>query len=178
MKKLLLTGFIAGLCPPAFSALPPLSPGELENAAEVTITGEVLASRVLVHRKPSASIYLVRLSVLVKSVEKGEAILKGERTLDVRCWKMRKSNLVGPGGHSDIPADGSSFRMWLRKNSDKQWEPLEPNGIELLNDSPPITFAAVENRESGRGFLIGGIAGLLGLAVFFWFQTARKARST
>ncbi len=162
-----------GFLSPAFAALPPLSPEELEDRAVLVITGEVLASRVLVHRKPSSSIYLVRLSVLVGSVEKGDDIIGGITTLDVRCWRMRKTKLVGPWGHSDIPADGSRFRMWLRQNEDGQWEPLEPNGIELLDSSPPITFAAVEDLELGKGFLFGGIAGILALVGLFWFRVLR-----
>ena len=173
MRFALLLAGIAGLWTSAFAELPPLSPDELKNRAELVITGEVLASRVLVHRKPSSSVYLVRLSVRVGSVEKGKELIDGITTLDIRCWRMRKSHLVGPSGHEDIPADGSRFRMWLSKNADGQWEPLQPNGIELLEGSAPITFAAVEERELGKGFLIGGIAGLLGLVALFWFRVVR-----
>lgn len=173
LKGSILTIIFAGLSTASFAALPPLSPEELENNAEIIVTGEVLASRVLVHRKPSSSIYLVRLSILVGSVEKGKDLIGGITTLDVRCWRMRKSDLVGPSGHYDIPADGSRFRMWLRENEDGQWEPLQPNGIELLDGSPPITFAAVEDRELGKGFLIGAIAGLLTLSALFWFRIVK-----
>jgi len=164
---------LLGLWLPATAALPPLSPEELAERADLVITGEVLASRVLVHRKPSSSMYLIRLGVLVESVEKGDDLIGEAKSLDIRCWKMRKTSLAGPSGHEEIPADASRFRMWLRQNDDGQWEPLEPNGIELLDGSPAITFAEVENRELGKGYLVGGIIGLLLLGVIVWFRLAK-----
>lgn len=164
---------LLGITSSVEAALPPLSDQELSDTAELIITGEVIASRVLVHRKPGSSIYMVRLAASVNEIEKGQELLESSRSIDIRCWRMRKTNLVGPSGHSNIPADGSSFRMWLKKNDEGQWTPLEPNGIELLEGSTPITFATADKREMEKGFLWGGIAGLLALGGLIWFRMAR-----
>ncbi|MEM1443467.1 MAG: hypothetical protein AAGF67_14060, partial [Verrucomicrobiota bacterium] len=154
MKHVFLAVVFLGVVSSGSAALPPLSPEELDEYAELVLTGEVLVSRVMIHRKPSASIYLVRLGVQIDSVEKGEDLLENPNTLEIRCWAMRKTKMVGPSGHLSIPAEGSKFRTWLRKNTEGQWEPLEPNGFELLEGSAPLTFAAAERRERGKGLLI------------------------
>ncbi|MEM6917079.1 MAG: hypothetical protein AAF491_10990, partial [Verrucomicrobiota bacterium] len=130
-------------------------------------------SRIMIHRKPSSSVYVVRLGVQIDSIEKGKDLLPDTKTIEIRCWAMRKTNMPGPGGHYSIPADGSLFRTWLRQNEEGQWEPLEPNGFELLDGSPSLTFAATEKRERGKGILLGGIAGLLALGLLVWFRLGK-----
>lgn len=160
---------IPAAVPGAFAALAPLSPDELEQRAELVITGEVLASRVLVHRRPGVSTYLVRLGARIDSVEKGET---GEsaKTIEIRCRALRSTRLAGRTGHDDIPADGARFRMWLRKNGDGHWEPLEPNGIEPLEGAGAMSFAEVERSNTLRHYLIAGGIGLLALASFGAFR--------
>ena len=175
MRRLLAAAFFLSFCAPAFAALPPRSPEDLARAAECIITGEVLASRVLIHRKPSSSLYLVRLSAAIQSVEKGADLLDDPKIIEIRCWRMRRSNLVGPSGHLSIPADGAGFKMWLRKNKDGQWEPLEPNGIELQEGALEMTFAETEKSHAIKQFFIGGGLGLLALIAFVIYRV-RKLR--
>ncbi|MDF2378102.1 MAG: hypothetical protein P1U81_17825 [Verrucomicrobiales bacterium] len=170
MRRFLAAVLALAVSPSAFAALPPRSADQLQESAELIITGEVLASRVLVHRRPSASTYLVRLGVKIDSVEKGQELIGRKTSLDIRCWSIRKTRLAGPSGHSDIPADGSRFRMWLRQNGEGFWEPLEPNGIELLEGAAAMTFAEVEKQYSLRQYGIAGALGLLTLAIFGAFR--------
>ena len=69
--------------------------------------------------------------------------------------------------------------MWLRQNPEltdpPHWEPLEPNGIELLDHSPAMTFPATSSPPSSRDALVGGLVGLaafLTLVVFLWRRRA------
>ena len=173
MRDACLVILLSGAFASTRAALPPLSPEERDEFAEVILTGEVLVSRTLIHRKPSSSIYSIRLGVQIGSIEKGEDLLGEAKSIEIRCWRIRKTKLVGPGGHLNIPAEGSRFRTWLRKNRDGQWEPLEPNGIELLDGSPAMTITEVERRSLGKGILFWGIAGLLGLGFIIWMRVSK-----
>ncbi|MBP9226348.1 MAG: hypothetical protein KBF76_20950 [Verrucomicrobiales bacterium] len=175
--KQVFWGFLL-LLAPAFTAaaLPPLSPETLEATAEVIVTARVVGSRVMIHRKPSASVYFVRLMAEVDTVEKGSEWLGDSRFLDIRCWRIRQSDLVGPIGHDSIPGDGSSFRAWLRRNADGKWEPLEPNGIVLLAGGTEREFSDAERRQSALTFLIAGLVGITGLAMFGVFQWNRRRK--
>lgn len=165
------------------AALPPLSGEALQSQAEAIITGTVAASRVLIVRKPGASTYLIRLQTSVEKVEKGGEFFGTPGAgvpsmVEVRCWRIRMSDRVGPAGHGDIPADGSRFRMWLKKSQEGFWEPLQPNGIELLDNSPPMEFTETERRETTRSFLIGigGSLLLIGLIAVYMFRRSRVPR--
>ncbi len=166
----------------AGAALPPLSVEARQSQAEVIITGTVLASRVLIVRKPGSLMYLVRLQTALEKVERGGDIIgqvptEGSPTvIEVRCWRTRKSGSADPEGLSNIPADGSRFRMWLKKGNEGFWEPLEPNGIELLDNSPAMEFTETERRETIRSFLIGIIGTLLimGSVAVYLFRRSRR----
>ncbi len=160
------------------SALPPLSGEALESEAEVVITGTVVASRVLIVRKPGSQMYLVRLQTELEKIEKGNELIRTPPVIEVRCWRIRKSNGDGPTGHGNIPADGSRFRMWLKKSSEGFWEPLQPNGIELLDHSPAMEFAATERRATTRSFLIGIVGSVLLIAAIavYMFRRSRLPR--
>jgi len=166
------------------AALLPLSGEARQSQAEVVITGTVAASRVLIVRKPGASTYLVRLQTKVEEVEKGGEVLDKPGTegtpamSEVRCWRIRKSDTDVPGGHGDIPADGSRFRMWLKKSPEGFWEPLQPNGIELLDNSPAMEFAEAERRATTRSFLFGIVGSVLMVAAIavYMFRHSRLPR--
>lgn len=176
MKRLFWSFLV--LLAPGFTAaaLPPLSPEALESTAEVIVTARVVGSRVMIHRKPSASVYFVRFMAQVETVEKGTDLIADSRFLDIRCWRIRKSNLTGPIGHDSIPADGSNFRAWLRRNADGNWEPLEPNGIVLLEGGKERGFVEAERRQFLVTFLITGIVGIAGIAIFAAFQWNRRRK--
>lgn len=177
--------FLALFSPlPAEAALPPLSGEALQSQAEVILTGTSTASRVLMVRKPGAPLYLVRLQVAVEKVEKGHELLAAPDSkttpavIEIRCWRIRKPDKVEPLGHGNIPADGSRFRMWLKKSQEGFWEPLEPNGIELLDQSPEMIFTQTKSQGGTRSFLIG-IAGsllLIGAIAVYMLRRSRLPR--
>lgn len=164
---------------PAGAALPPLSPEQREAQATLIVTGEVVASRLMTLRKPASTVTFVRLAAKVESVEKGAERVPANQILDIRCRRIGLHEADGPQGHLDIPAEGSRFKMWLRKNPESpeqsQWEPLEPNGIELLDGSPAMTFGEVTPPRTMRDYTIGGLVGiatLVTLAIFLWRRRA------
>ncbi len=160
----------------AAAALPPLSPEELYEKAAVVMTGRVVGSRILTVRKPGSAVLLVRLLTEVESTEKGDSLMTGSRHLEIRCRKIVESEMTGPVGHQSIPAEGARFRMWLVQNAESQWEPLEPNGIELLDGSAEMDFTGMTRARSMRDFTIAGVVGiatLIALGVFFF----RRRRS-
>ncbi|MEM9015735.1 MAG: hypothetical protein AAGC68_01890 [Verrucomicrobiota bacterium] len=181
--RFLVFFFAAASLSPAEAALPPLGSEELGEFAEVILTGKVVDSRVLLHRKPGASIYLVRLGCRIDAVEKGGELLTSPKSIEIRCWRMRRTKMVGPSGHLEIPAENSNFRMWLRKREEGFWEPLEPNGIELLDGSTPMVFAEFERSYSLKQYLVWGgigLALLLATAVLrfggFWSRSRAEER--
>lgn len=175
MTRLIVSAaIILGVLPAtARAALPPLSPDELKDRAEVVVTGKVDEALTTIERKKSSSIYVVNLTVTIETVEKGERTVSPGKTMEIRCWRIRKSRMVGPAGHGPIPAKGSRFRMWLRKDSKGYWEPLEPNGIELLEPAKEISFGNVEKRRV-RNALIVSVPVALGIAGVLVAQYGRK----
>ena len=81
--------------------------------------------------------------------------------------------MAGPAGHDPIPAKGSRFRMWLCRDRAGYWEPLEPNGIELLKPGEVMSFGDVEQRRI-RNALIVSIPVVLGIAGVLFVQYGRK----
>jgi len=160
---------------PAFAALPPLTPEEKEAQATLIVTGRVVGSRMMTLRKPTSTVTFVRLAAEIESVEKGGEEVPANRLLDIRCRRIGLHDADGPHGHRGIPAEGSRFTMWLRKNpgapDQAQWEPLEPNGIELLDGSAAMVFPEAAPSHSLRDYTIGALVGLatfLALAIHLW----------
>ena len=75
-----------------------------------------------------------------RPVDRWDAAAAGD-TITIHCWrvKSRPTGWAGPSGHYGIPAAGSRFEMWLRRTDEGNWEPLQPNGINLI-DGPAIDF--------------------------------------
>lgn len=161
------------------AALPTLTPEERDERATLIVTGRVVGSRIMTLRKPTSTVTFVRLAAEIESIEKGADAVPAGQLLDIRCRRIDRRTSPGPQGHDNIPAEGSRFTMWLRENPDAvdqvQWEPLEPNGIELLDNSPAMAFAETVSPASLREYLLGGIIGIatfIALAVFLWRRRA------
>lgn len=157
------------------AALPSLSPTAREDKAAVVMTGRVIGSRLLSVRKPGSTVLLVRLVAEVESIEKGASLIEGSRPLEIRCRKLVDPHISGPVGHELIPAEGSRFRAWLVQNPELQWEPLEPNGIELLEGAAEMDFTAIVQARPMRSFVIGAFAGIASLIAFALFLFRRRA---
>ncbi len=163
------------LVSPLQGALAPLSEESLSKGAEVILTGTVATSRVLIVRKPGESLYLVRLKTTLESVEKGGDAIGDPEFVEIRCWRVRESDRVGPYGHDNIPTDGSRFRAWLKKSPEGFWEPLQPNGFALLDGAAEMEFAEVERREICKNSLIGASVGMLLLFIVATYFIRRRA---
>ena len=128
------------------AALPPLSPQQLHRNAELIIVGKAASVKASSDGKEDYTNWIVDLDAKVEAVEKAVPADMTE-TISVNCWRLksRPSGWVGPSGHYSIPAKAARFRMWLRKNEAGTWEPLKPNGIQLLDGHAGLDF---ENPET------------------------------
>ncbi|MDF1739911.1 MAG: hypothetical protein P1U86_12190 [Verrucomicrobiales bacterium] len=167
----------AVFCAPAFAALPPLSPEELEASADAIIVGKVDSAEVEIAGSLQHSIYQVKLSVTVGAVEKGAEIIKPSQELTIHCWRLRKAQngWAGPSGQNNVPAEGSDFRAWIRKNEAGNWEALEPNGISLTGASGDYPFHQVEKgrMKALRYFIIAGAILITG--IFLYASRGRRS---
>lgn len=126
---------------------------------DVVAVGRVDDSRMMVHRKPRTTLFYVRLKMEVESVESGRDRVGGAPFLDIRCWRE------GEDGHLPIPADGARFRAKLAWSEEGYWLPSRRNAFELLDGSEERAFPDLPPRQSRTGAIVGGVLGLLAVAV-------------
>lgn len=131
------------------------------HAETVTLSGRVVDSRTIVHRKVRSALFYLRLKVEVDQVESGKALLRGAKTIEVRCWR----EIDGEGryleGHRPIPADGAKFSAVLLPHPEGFFEPAAVDGIMLADASTERTFPILTKAPSTLGIVVGGIVGLL-----------------
>src|SRR5207244_7242280 len=76
---------------------------------------------------------------------KGRPDPKPGETLNVRCWVLVRPPSEGTApstGHQPIPADGSRAKFYLGGQlADGLWATVLPNGVEILDQTPPMAFA-------------------------------------
>jgi hypothetical protein len=120
----------------------PLSPEELQTASSLIVVGRVQSHRTEDHPQDDGSVTrYVDLTVAVDEVAKGDA--KPGDTIEVRCWvvvKEPRDGIVRDGGHDGIPADGGKARFFLTGQPGGVWSAIYPNGVELLDQTPPLQF--------------------------------------
>ncbi|MEM7014045.1 MAG: hypothetical protein AAF585_21510 [Verrucomicrobiota bacterium] len=158
-QKLLIytaTTFFIGSLTIATAALPPREPGDLDKAATLIISAA--AAEITTSTKGALghtdTIFIIEAKV--DSVSKGSGAKVGE-TIKIRAWQPKRrpgGGWAGPQGIDSIPGKGASFKAWLRKDDDGVWEPLEPNGILLMEGAKNF-----EKPDRGVGFfrrLFGG----------------------
>lgn len=155
----------------AHGAIAPQSPEDLQDRAEVIVTGRVTAAEVSTEGSLLSSDWVVVLQMEVDAVKKGDRIGAGEN-ISVSCWqtKRRPSGWTGGSGHDDIPAEGSRVRMWLRSQGEG-WSPLEPNGIELLDGTPALDFS---KERTWSGWVVIGLAVAVGVVVVLVLVLRRR----
>ncbi len=128
---------------PALAAVAPLSPAELKKQASDVVTGSVVevTSKTQKSEIEKAKgihhdrIYTIRIKV--EAVTKGAGVKVGSE-IEVLAWRpsTRIPPLPGPQGHESIPQKGDKAVFYLRAKGKKQFEPLLPNGIELVGLKP------------------------------------------
>jgi hypothetical protein len=154
----------------------PLSPEELQTASALIVVGRVQAHRTEDHPQDDGSVTrYVDLTVLIDEVTKGDA--KTGDTIEVRCWvvvKEPRDGIVWDGGHDAVPADGGKARFFLTGRPGGVWSAIYPNGVDLLDQTPPLQFERekanpIEKATGGiplwllavgAGTLVGVIGGL------------------
>jgi hypothetical protein len=141
-----------------FTADPALLADEVET---VTLTGRVVDSRMIVHRKVRSALFYLRLKVEVDRVDSGRDLLRDSKTIEVRCWQENDSEGNYRGGHQPIPADGSAFSAVLMKHPEGFFEPVADDAIVLADAAGARTFPILTKAPSTTGIVVGGIVGLL-----------------
>lgn len=137
----------------------------LASGTEVDLVGKVEESRTIVHRKARSALYYVRLRVAVESVESGRELIRGAKEIDVRCWREVGSDAAVLEGHSSIPADGARFRARLVRHHEGFFEPAGPDALAPIDGFVEREFPVPARRQLTTGTVLGGLAGLLALAV-------------
>lgn len=131
------------------AAKAPLSQKELRQQSDLIVTGrveeitstvqksEIERGTIGVHRD---RVYTIRLGAFkVHQQKAGAKPLKSP--LSIQAWKpaLRLPPLPGLQGHESIPGKGDTVKMYLKWNQPKAvWEPLLPNGIDVLKPAPPV----------------------------------------
>ena len=139
----MLVAFASTAIFPALAAVAPLSPAELKKQASHVVTGSVVevtsktrksqVERAIgIHRD---LIHTIRIKV--EKVSKGDGVKVGSE-IEIVAWQpsTRIPPLPGHQGHGSIPQKGDKATFYLRAKGEKQFEPLLPNGIELIKLKP------------------------------------------
>lgn len=125
MKRLLL---LLVMILPAWAAIPPMSPEDLQSTADVVVLATVEnVSHRTVEMEPAYLNTVYEIDLKVEKVEKGK--ITGT-TLLVTCWQPeeRPHGWVGPQGQNEIPTAKVKGRFFLRDVGEGAYEILEPNG--------------------------------------------------
>lgn len=144
------------------TAAPALRADEVET---VTLAGRVVDSRMIVHRKVRTALFYLRLKVEVDRVDSGRDLLRGAKTIEVRCWQENDGDGNYRGGHQPIPSDGTAFSAVLMRHPEGFFEPVSTDAIGLADTAGARTFPILTKAPSTTGMVVGGIVGLLVLVV-------------
>ncbi len=128
---------------PALAAVAPLSPAELKKQASHIVTGSVVGVTSKTQKsqiEKAKGIHhdrIYTITIKVETVSKGADVKIGSE-IEVVAWRpsTRIPPLAGPQGHGSIPQKGDKATFYLRTKGKKQFEPLLPNGIELVGPKP------------------------------------------
>jgi hypothetical protein len=127
MRRFLI--LIMMLAIPCFAALPPQSPEERAESAEIIVEAQVLgvSSKKKIVKNGYNIHYTLRLKVL--DVRKGK--LGPQKEIEVFCKTTgyRPKGWAGPQGQNDIP-DEKIIGLFYLRHSSQGWSLLEPNGWE------------------------------------------------
>ena len=127
----------------------------------VTLTGRVVDSRMIVHRKVRTALFYLRLKVEVDRVESGRDLLRGAKIIEVRCWQENDGVGAYRDGHQPIPADGAAFSAVLMRHSEGFFEPVADDAIVLADAASARTFPILTKAPSTTGIIVGGGVGLI-----------------
>jgi len=136
-------------------------PVRAEDVESLTFAGRVVDSRTIVHRKVRSALFYLRLKVEVDRVDSGRALLRGAKTIEVRCWQEIDGAGQYRGGHRPIPVDGAAFSAVVVPHPEGFFEPATTDALALSDASKGREFPALAKAPSTTGIILGGIAGLL-----------------
>ena len=123
-----------------FSAVPAMSPKELNESSDLVVTGKVIeVSSKISKSKVEKSIGINRdkifkVIIKVKSIVKGKGIKIGQE-ITIRAWQpsVRIPPIPGLQGNHPIPNKGNSVKAYLHKKLENNYTALHPNGFKIYN---------------------------------------------
>lgn len=159
----------------------PLTPEQLRAESKLIVTGRVVSHRTEDREEKDRSVTrLVFLTVKVEAVEKGDA--KPGDVIECRCWvvvREPRGGEVWDSGHHTIPGDGGKARFFCDGFRDGIWSVIYPNGVELLDQTPPLRF---EREKAPRmvtddawPWFLGGAVVLMGVGAAVGVVVLRRA---
>lgn len=131
------------------------------HAETVTLSGRVADSRTIVHRKVRSALFYLRLKVEVDKVDSGQALLRGAKVIELRCWQEIDGDGRFVSGYRPIPADQARFSAVLMRHPEGFFEPAGEGAIVLADPATERTFPILTKAPSTVGFVVGGIVGLI-----------------
>jgi len=118
----------------AFAEVPPLDPGKLELMATHIFSGKIARIYSSVELTADWETTYSVAELHVGKVEKGKYLAK---LLYVRFWRRKwKGKGEAPDGsygHRDIPAAGSTVRVFTKEGEDGGFDVILPNGFEVIS---------------------------------------------
>ena len=129
---LFLSFALAGIA--ARAEVPDLSPEKLDLMATHIFSGKIARIYSSVELSTDWETTYSVAELQVSKVEKGKYLAK---LLYVRFWRRRwKGKGEAPDGaygHRDIPAQGSTVRVFTKEAEDGGYDVVSPNGFELIS---------------------------------------------
>ncbi len=124
----------------------PMSQKELEKESSHIVSGKVISVTTKVQKSKFErslglhrdKVYTIKLKV--ESVSKGIGMKMGQEIL-IEAWKpsTRIPSVPGLQGHEPVPGKGGEVKMYLLKNKkEKAYQPLLPNGIEIIRKAKKV----------------------------------------
>ena len=123
----------------------PMSPKELEKKSSHIVSGKVISVTTKVQKSKVERalglhrdrVYTIKLKVA--SVLKGNGV-KVDQEILIEAWQpsTRIPPLPGLQGHEPVPRQGDEVKMHLLKKKEKAYQPLLPNGIEIIKKAKKL----------------------------------------
>ena len=166
----LVTGLVTLVTSTGWGAKAPMSKEARTKKAEHIVSGTVLALSSKFHestteKRPGTGIKRFTLTVLVDAVEKGE-VIKAKTKIEVKAWR-RSSMTPSLQGQDWVPKQGQRITLYLTSEDGKAYEPLLPNGMELIK--APVKPKILDFKKATKQGVFQGMLGYRDTLLFYRF---------
>ena len=136
--------------------------------AEHVVSGTVVAlvskfHQSTVEKGPGLGTTRHTLTVLVDAVEKG-GVIKPETKIEVKAWQ-RSTRIPSLQGQDWVPKQGDRITLYLTGGDGKSYEPLLPNGMELVK--APVKPKILDLKKATKQEVFQGMLGFRDTLLFY-----------